>query len=348
MLPAGTIRIGGNTALPQVIRSLGFDPDLVVRAGGLDPVLLNDPETIVLASVVGKLYAHCAKATDCAHLGLLVGDTASLAWLGRIGLIARNAIDVASALAVIEVYAHYHDRSAFITMKKSNGLASLGYSLQYRMEGREQILSGVVAIGCSFLRELCGPRWAPAEVLLAIPKPFDTRPYETFFRSKVTFDAVDSAVMFDAAWLDCPIKGAERQLHGLLLNEINSALGLNVTDILSDVARTVRKLIGTGQCSAGQISAVLGMSSRTMHHRLRFHGVSVKNVIEKTRFELARKFLENTSMSLVQISERLDYSELSAFTRAFSRWSGMPPGRWRRNSRVLNKQPLRKLPAYLK
>ncbi len=43
--------------------------------------------------------------------------------------------------------------------------------------------------------------------------------------------------------------------------------------------------------------------------------------------EIARQLLEDTEVPLGQITAALGYSETSAFTRAFRRWSGPNPNR---------------------
>jgi AraC-like DNA-binding protein len=59
-------------------------------------------------------------------------------------------------------------------------------------------------------------------------------------------------------------------------------------------------------------------------------GTSFKELVDEIRYEMAQQLLKDTSISLGRIAEILDYSEVSAFTRAFGRWSGTPPGDWRK------------------
>ena len=40
-------------------------------------------------------------------------------------------------------------------------------------------------------------------------------------------------------------------------------------------------------------------------------------------------YLRDSAMDLSQITFMLGYSELSAFSHAFKRWSGTSPGEWR-------------------
>jgi AraC-like DNA-binding protein len=75
------------------------------------------------------------------------------------------------------------------------------------------------------------------------------------------------------------------------------------------------------------------MHRRTMHRHLQAEGRTFRQVADEVRFEIACDLLENTAMAIGQIAAVLRYSEASAFTRAFQRWSGQPPSAWRGNHR---------------
>ncbi|MGO4573316.1 helix-turn-helix transcriptional regulator [Microvirga sp. 2TAF3] len=72
------------------------------------------------------------------------------------------------------------------------------------------------------------------------------------------------------------------------------------------------------------------MHRRTLHRHLRIEGLAFRRVADEVRFEIACELLANTDMALSQIAAALKYSESSAFTRAFRRWSGrQTPSAWR-------------------
>ena len=55
-----TVRIGGTTDIPEVLRSLGADPATVLAEAGFDLKLFDDPETLVSFAARNRLMAHCA------------------------------------------------------------------------------------------------------------------------------------------------------------------------------------------------------------------------------------------------------------------------------------------------
>jgi AraC-like DNA-binding protein len=91
----------------------------------------------------------------------------------------------------------------------------------------------------------------------------------------------------------------------------------------------VRRAVETGKPELGAVARALGMSTRTVQRRLRVEGTSFHGVVANVREELARNYLTNHTLTLVQVSVLLGFSEASAFTRAFKRWTGSPPSRWR-------------------
>ncbi|MBK6351585.1 MAG: helix-turn-helix transcriptional regulator [Proteobacteria bacterium] len=71
------------------------------------------------------------------------------------------------------------------------------------------------------------------------------------------------------------------------------------------------------------------MHSRTLSRRLEEFGTGFQQLVDESRFEIARQMLEKTALSVDQIAEAIGYTGASAFTRAFRRWSGTTPAVWR-------------------
>jgi len=67
----------------------------------------------------------------------------------------------------------------------------------------------------------------------------------------------------------------------------------------------------------------------TLSRHLKELGTSFQNLLDEVRFEIARQLLEDSRMEIIQIAALLGYSNASAFTRAFRRWSSTTPAEWR-------------------
>ena len=77
------------------------------------------------------------------------------------------------------------------------------------------------------------------------------------------------------------------------------------------------------------MAADFGMSQRTLQRKLSDIGLSYQQLLDETRHELARRYLDDQGKSVTEITFLLGFSEQSAFTRAFKRWSGMSPSAYR-------------------
>jgi AraC-like DNA-binding protein len=77
------------------------------------------------------------------------------------------------------------------------------------------------------------------------------------------------------------------------------------------------------------VARQLGMSERSFKRHLAQEGTSFGEVLDRLRYRLALRYLEDERSSIQQIAWLLGYSEIGAFNHAFKRWTGTSPGRAR-------------------
>ena len=85
----------------------------------------------------------------------------------------------------------------------------------------------------------------------------------------------------------------------------------------------------TGKFSEEQIAQQLDLSLRSLQRRLRAERTSYQQLLDETRLELALQYINRTQLSVSQIAPLLGFSDSSNFNRAFKRWLGLPPSRYR-------------------
>jgi AraC-like DNA-binding protein len=82
----------------------------------------------------------------------------------------------------------------------------------------------------------------------------------------------------------------------------------------------------------------LGMTARTLQRRLQDEALGFTALVDEVRLAMARRYLADPSLSIAEVSFALGYSEPSAFTRAFKRWSGRAPAEYRESARASGDQ----------
>jgi len=113
----------------------------------------------------------------------------------------------------------------------------------------------------------------------------------------------------------------------------------DISPLAEDLRRVLRSELLKGTCSANSIARLFSMHRRTMNRHLNAEGLAFRQVANQIRFEIACELLENTDMALSHVAAVLRYSEPSAFTRAFRRWSGQSPSAWRSSHPQVRKSP---------
>jgi AraC-like DNA-binding protein len=325
-----TVRIASAWSIPDVLRSLGADPAGVLSSAGFDRTLFDDRDNVISFAARGRLLKRCVEATRCPHFGLLVGQRGGLHSLGLVGLLAKNSVDVGTALQSLVGYFFAHTRGSAIRLEVDGGHAMLTFDVyQPNVDAVDQTCDGAVAMMLNIMRGLCGPGWRPSEVRFGHRRPQDVRPFRRFFAVPLRFDAEQNGLVFAADWLQFKLPDPDADLRRMLQKQVDALQFAHADEFPEQVRSVLRTALLTGHASADQVAALFAMHSRTLSRRLHTHGVSFQELVDEVRFAIARQMLEHGSLEVSEIAAALDYADASAFTRAFRRWSGTTPAAWR-------------------
>lgn len=99
---------------------------------------------------------------------------------------------------------------------------------------------------------------------------------------------------------------------------------------LDDAVRTATAAcLKNGGPSLEKVAESVGAHARTLQRRLVRVDLTYQPLVDEVRFDPARSLLESPNTSLYEIASRLGYGDPAHFSRAFSRWTGMPPRAYR-------------------
>jgi len=313
-----------------MLREQGIDPDKIISGVGLNLALFGDSENTIEYATVGRLLNRCELRTRCPYFGLLLGKRSGLDCLGVLGSLLQCLPTVGSALHSLVSHLHIHDRGGVLELSIEQDVAVLSYLIYQQVtEGSNHIDDGAIAIAFNVMQALCGPTWRPIEVLFAHRPPNNSVPYSDFFKAPLRFDVERTALVFPATWLDNAIADADLTLSLQFEQRITALEAMNNRDLVCQLRRALRTILITHRSTLGQVAQLLSVHSRTLNRRLQTQGCTFQGLMDEVRYEIARQLLENTRMPMSQIAVTLDYSEPSAFSRAFQRWSGTTPTKWR-------------------
>ncbi len=325
-------------AIQVDLAELGAGFGSLIAEAGLDPQIIDSRTKLVPFTAVGRLIALAA---DCRQLGLLIGERVTLASRWLRGSMLCNCDTVGDALQALKAHLCVQDRGGAVGLGVFDEIAVFSYT-PYELEVAGAALRSERALAkvTNVLRALCGPRWAPLEVLLPRSAPDDSTPYGAFFRAPVRFDQEMTALIFPAPLVQQTIAGADPAVRRRVEERIRRIEVAQPAKLTDELRHYLHATVIKQRCKAEQIARLRLVNRRTLSRRLRAEGTSFRQLTNEVHFAVAKQLLADTSMNLTQISAALNFSELAAFTHAFRRWSGMAPSTWRKEKRSETNSPV--------
>jgi AraC-like DNA-binding protein len=150
----------------------------------------------------------------------------------------------------------------------------------------------------------------------------------------------ENALILPAALLDLPCRRTDPSLLSLLDRYAADRLGGERAATFADRARAaLSEELQAGDVTAHRLAARLKVSVRTLHRCLAAEGTSYRRLLDRLRLDIAERHLMDDRMSVGEVAFLVGFSELSAFDRAFKRWTGRTPVTFRAEARTRRQRP---------
>ncbi|MGH7468350.1 MAG: helix-turn-helix domain-containing protein [Longimicrobiales bacterium] len=169
-------------------------------------------------------------------------------------------------------------------------------------------------------------------VELRQPEPPSTSPYVELFRATVRFGAPLDRLCFSELEWNAPTVSADTALARLLEEHARiqaQRMPQAAPSFRIEVQKAIANVLPEGG-SAEDVARALHCSVRTLQRKLVATGTTFREVYETVRGQLAQEYLTDRKVSIAEVAFLLGFSDQSSFNRAFGRWTGESPGRWRR------------------
>jgi AraC-like DNA-binding protein len=174
---------------------------------------------------------------------------------------------------------------------------------------------------------------AGVELWFDYPQP----DYYTRYRDRLPttrFSMPGNQIRFPANYLDRPLNSANPVTAKLVSDQCEkelSVLGFN-SDFLAQVRARLDHERG-GYPDQESLATQLHMSGRTLKRKLQQHGLSFQALLDEARRRDAILLLQNIALSIEEVATRVGYTDRANFTRAFRKWTGLPPSEYREQQR---------------
>lgn len=309
-----------------------FDPDFLCKKVGLDIFELEKTG----ARIPGDQFQDAWNILEATHpdcdIGLYMGER-TFSFAGHIlFLILLNSPTIRVAIDKFCQYFNLLNDFTSPCLKVGHLLAEISIRLHSpELKPSRHISEAILTSYASALNRISENKIQFEGVFFSHPRPDDTTEHNRIFKAPLFFEQAENKLVFKRKYLALPVPLSNKEILGSLEQLAQKLQAqLNVKCPWSQRVRQIIIKMHEGEKpEIFSVARKLGISHRNLQNRLKSEGVTYLKLLNDAREERALNLLREKDFPITEIALLLGYSEHSAFGRAFKKWTGCTPGKYR-------------------
>ncbi|CUI73994.1 AraC family transcriptional regulator [Achromobacter kerstersii] len=286
---------------------------------GISPDIFQNPDIWLPRATCFRIANEMATIANDPFGGAHVGHLTDLRSLGTWGNLVLCSKNIAQACAMAAAHAEMLHQGGNVRVITESRSIKLIHSFSGQLEENPlQFVLGSLAV----LRKipLMAKDASAIRVHLTAQRTRGDDALEASLGPNIVTGAKYDMVEFDRELLASPLRAIRDEASAItaaLQSTIDTA-GLLIAQIADQ--KTAKLVL---------IAKELGMSPRTIQRRLIRSGVDFQGLLDETRRSEALRLIGLGKYSTTDVAYMVGYSDQAHFTRAFKRWMGQVPSRFR-------------------
>ena len=277
--------------------------------------------------ILKKLASYLNEPT----ISLKIASTVKTENLGILGYLLHASATLGEALLLLRKYGKLINNEMENMMIEQEGEV-MHLTWKAYLNEDSYVAELGMAIMMQFTRQLIDPSGHNAQqfrihqVSFHHKKQQDKQAYDDFFACPVLFDQPFMRFSFPLRNLSIALEKPDKILLNILQSQAEQALKAlpQSSEFLQAVQRHLISLCQHGEPRISSLARCMNMSTRTLQRRFVEQQSSFQDVLDTVRQQLCNEYLQQ-HIQLSDIAQLLGYSDQSAFTRAYKRWTGSTP-----------------------
>jgi AraC-like DNA-binding protein len=303
----------------------------LARLFRVTPSLLMDPDARLSHARIARGWALLASAAGEPALGLVAAQLVDTATGDRLQPLLSQAETLGDAFETFLRYQQLYHSGNASRSRTEPGRWVLEFALDRHAEPCAYLADFVLANWLRRVRRAAGVEVPLIEARLRRPPPAQAGPYTETFGAVVRFGSGEDSLCFPRDVASLRIAGANAALRLILERQAASELDALDPDgaFVRDARAALELSLREGEANVEGLAKQLATSPRTLQRKLAACETTFQELLDQVRHELAIEHLAR-GQSVTDTAFLLGFSELSAFSRAFRRWTGSSPRSYRR------------------
>lgn len=319
-------------ALASEVERAGVPRDQLLEAAGIEPARLASIDGWISFLEYDRLTRAALKLSGDPALGLRLGELSNRGAFDLLEHLGVHAATLRQSIESATGYARIMAARPEPALVEHGEVASLRYGfppgdLPMLRIGAELSMAGALRL----MQSCVGGDAQPIAACFAYRAPDYREEYERVFGSALRFEHDYTGLDFPRAWLERAMPHANPRLFAIL--EAQAQLALERLDQGVELGARVQAHLATQDPRSAprmqDVAQHFGMSARSLRRRLSTEGLEYRALVEAARGSIARALLRQPRSTIQEVAHAMGFATPEAFHRAFRRWTGTTPGRFR-------------------
>jgi AraC-like DNA-binding protein len=326
------VRAGALSPVFRLLKQIGAPLQPLMLQSKLPDSVLDEPEALISLYQAFSFFNLAARREGIAQLGLLASQQAQMADFGLLGKILSQSLtgyDLLHTLATLIPTIYSSGAQVWLTQSDDRVWINQKHTCPAN-QGSQQIYYYCCLLYLRIIQSNLGTEWVPMDLYFQAERLQELSEMNGLTATRVRFNQPNNAISFSKSLVHRPIRSQTNPS----LNSQDMYKQLQETAPASDLVESMRQYIRfhlqSGSVHIEEVAAAAGISTRSLQRRLLETGLSYSSLVDQVRFELAVEWLKDPTVQLVDIAFELGYTTPANFTRAFQRWAGVSPSKFRR------------------
>jgi len=261
-----------------------------------------------------------------------VGQQMKMDDYGVLGLSWKTCSKAGEIFERCERYFHLLSNTYVFKVKKEAGISRVHLFRDAYRRGvalsNEATFSATVVV----LQAMTEKDINPIKVSFKHQAPNNLKSYHNAFKCPILFNQPHNFIAYSTVDLETRTAKADSSINKFLVERVEEekqGIEVNAIKLVTDVENLIKDALPSGIPSIIQIGEYMGMSSRTLTRRLSENGITFRVLVKQTQEKISKELLRNSASTVSEIAFQTGFSEQSAFSRAFKRWTGQSPLEYR-------------------
>ncbi len=317
--------------IAQTVNSYGIDSHRLFKDAGIDMTDFKSNDARFPSSMMAQAWQNLILKTQDPYIGVRIAQLFKPSVFSALGIAMAGSRNIYEAMERCTRYSHFVSEGTITSMEEDEHQVAFVLSSNSQFQSLTHIY-GISATLCCLLkifREVAGESLKIKEV--HFEQTLESKePFEQFFGCPVHYGSNSNKIVIDKkqACIEQSFINTEliSSLDGWVETQISK---LKKHRLSTRIKKYLLEHLPHGEVDQAKVASDQAMCIRMLQRKLSKEGTTYKKILNEFRKDHAIKLIVEDNIPLSQISVLLGFNDQSNFTRAFKRWTGQTPNKYR-------------------